>query len=216
MKISIVIPASDKNKYSTLGDLNFWGDTTLLEWKISQAKKVKNVDKIYVTSKSAKIQNIAKHNDVKVLGRDKVDNLKNLYRYASRKISSEYILWLNCTFPFLSESTINKFLKEFIKKNKNYDSAFMFHLEKEYFFKKNKPINFLSKNMITERNKIIPLKKISNGAFIFNKKYLLKNKNAFGEKPSFFKINWLESLEIKETNHIKSFANILDCFTEKK
>ena len=40
MKISIVIPASDKNKYSTLGDLNFWGDTTLLEWKISQAKKM--------------------------------------------------------------------------------------------------------------------------------------------------------------------------------
>ena len=40
MKLNIIIPALEKNKYSTSGDLAPWGDTTLLEWKIYQAKKI--------------------------------------------------------------------------------------------------------------------------------------------------------------------------------
>ena len=51
MNISIVIPASEKNKYSKKGDLSDWGDTSLLEWKISQAKKVRNIKNIFVTTK---------------------------------------------------------------------------------------------------------------------------------------------------------------------
>mgnify|MGYP000991710673 CR=1 FL=1 len=38
MKMIIVIPALEKNIYSDQGDLHPWGGTTLLEWKISQAK----------------------------------------------------------------------------------------------------------------------------------------------------------------------------------
>ena len=40
MKLNIIIPALEKNKYSTSGDLAPWGDTTLLEWKIYQAKNI--------------------------------------------------------------------------------------------------------------------------------------------------------------------------------
>ena len=43
MDISIIIPATDKNKYHDKGDLSKWGSTTLLEWKISQAKKIKKI-----------------------------------------------------------------------------------------------------------------------------------------------------------------------------
>ena len=36
--INIIIPAQEKNKYSEYGDLVSFGETTLLEWKISQTK----------------------------------------------------------------------------------------------------------------------------------------------------------------------------------
>ena len=39
MKFIILIPAQEKNKYSPNGDLVDWGSSSLLEWKISQAKK---------------------------------------------------------------------------------------------------------------------------------------------------------------------------------
>ena len=47
--INIIIPAQEKNKYSEYGDLVSFGETTLLEWKISQAKKVDGIKYIYVT-----------------------------------------------------------------------------------------------------------------------------------------------------------------------
>ena len=47
--INIIIPALEKNKYSEYGDLVSFGETTLLEWKISQVKKVKEIKDIAAT-----------------------------------------------------------------------------------------------------------------------------------------------------------------------
>ena len=135
-----------------------------------------------------------------------------MYKSSCQRVTSEYILWLNCTFPYLSENTINNFINAFFKiKKKGFDSAFMYHLEHEYFFKGKNPINFDFNKMLIERKKIVPLKKISTSATIFLKKNMLKNFN-FGNKPFFKKINWLESLEIKDTKNIKSFQSGLTYF----
>ncbi len=59
-EVNIIIPASEKNQYSEYGDLVSFGETTLLEWKISQTKKVKGIKNIYVTSSSNFIKNLCK------------------------------------------------------------------------------------------------------------------------------------------------------------
>ena len=212
MDISIIIPASEKNKYSEKGDLSKWGSTSLLEWKISQIIKIKGISDIYVSTKSKKIKEIASYYDVKIINRDKKNNLYNLYKSSCQKVKSNYVLWLNCTFPYLSEKTINNFIKSFFKAKKNgFDSAFMYHLEHEYFFKGKNPINFDSSKMLVERKKIVPLKKISNSATIFLKKNMIKN-YSFGSKHFFKKINWLESLELKDTKNIQSVQSSLNYF----
>lgn len=212
MDISIIIPATDRNKYYDKGDLSKWGSTTLLEWKISQASKIKKISEIYISTNSKKIIEIAKYYDLKIINRDNKSNLNILYRSSCQRVVSEYILWLNCTFPYLSENTINDFINSFFKiKKKGFDSAFMYHLEHEYFFKGKNPINFDFNQMLIERKKMTPLKKISAGATIFKKKNMLKNLN-FGNKPFFKKINWLETLEIKDTKNIKSLQSGLTYF----
>ena len=212
MDISIIIPATDRNKYYDKGDLSKWGSTTLLEWKISQASKIKKISEIYISTNSKKIIEIAKYYDLKIINRDNKSNLNILYRSSCQRVVSEYILWLNCTFPYLSENTINDFINSFFKiKKKGFDSAFMYHLEHEYFFKGKNPINFDFNQMLIERKKMAPLKKISTGATIFKKKNMLKNLN-FGNKPFFKKINWLETLEIKDTKNIKSLQSGLTYF----
>lgn len=210
MDISIIIPASDKNRYREKGDLSKWGSTTLLEWKISQAKKIKKISEIYISTYSKKIKEIAEYYDLKIINRVNKDDLISLYKSSSEKVKSEYILWLNCTFPYLSENTLNNFTNSFFKiKKRKFDSAFMYHLEHEYFFKGIDPINFNLDKMLIERRMIVPLKKISNGATIFKKKNMIKN-SSYGSNPFFKKINWLESLEIKNTKNIKSFQNSLN------
>ena len=62
--------------------------------------------------------------------------------------------------------------------------------------------------MPIERKKIVPLKKICNGAIIFDRKNMINNLN-IGNRPLFKKVKWAESLEIKETKNIRSFRNFL-------
>jgi len=204
MSISIVIPATDKNKYFIKGDLSNWGSTSLLEWKISQAKKINKISEIYISTNSKKIKEIANYYNLKIISRVNNNSLNYLYQYSCQKVNSEFVLWLNCTFPYLSEKTINNFVNSFLKKkNKGFDSAFLYHSEQEYFFKGKSPINFDLKQMLIERHKINALKKISNSATIFKKENMIKNSN-FGNVPFFKKIDWLQSLEIKDTKNIKS------------
>ena len=55
-KLICVVPALEKNNYSHHGDLIDWGGTTLIEWKLSQVLRVKNLEKIVVTTPSRKIK----------------------------------------------------------------------------------------------------------------------------------------------------------------
>ena len=116
MSISIVIPATDKNKYFIKGDLSNWGSTSLLEWKISQAKKINKISEIYISTNSKKIKEIANYYNLKIISRVNNNSLNYLYQYSCQKVNSEFVLWLNCTFPYLSEKTINNFVNSFLKK----------------------------------------------------------------------------------------------------
>jgi CMP-N-acetylneuraminic acid synthetase len=50
MTCSVIIPAQKHNKYHKMGDLAPFGDTTLLEWKISQCKEFIQPECIYVST----------------------------------------------------------------------------------------------------------------------------------------------------------------------
>ena len=214
MELSIIIPASKKNKYSNKGDLIEWGATTLFEWKVSQAKRLFKNSKIFVSTESNEIKKIAKEYNLNVINRKNSNNLNEIYNINNTKINTNYILYLFCTSPFLTDQTITKFIKNFfIMNKKGFDSALMYYLEHEYFYYKDKPVNFSIKNNFKERNKISPLKKITNGARIFKINKNDKKEKIF-QKSYFQKINWIESLEIKETKNLGTFENILNCFNK--
>ena len=104
--INIIIPALEKNKYSEYGDLVSFGETTLLEWKISQVKRVKGIKDIYVTSSSNLIKNLCKKNDIKFLQRKPKIALDKLHRILGKKFKNEYLLWVNPQHPFLLEKIL--------------------------------------------------------------------------------------------------------------
>jgi len=71
MNIAVVISAQETNQYHKLGDLAPFGDTSLLEWKISQCKEFIDVSKIYINSDSDIIKNIALKEGVNFIKREK-------------------------------------------------------------------------------------------------------------------------------------------------
>ena len=203
MKIDIVIPALKKNRYSPKGDLASWGNTTLLEWKISQAKKIKDIQNIYVATPDNEIILFCKQLNIKTIFRKK--KLSAMFNEISQKLNKRNLLWLNCTSPFLSEKTINKFIQKYKKNYKKYDSSLTCTFEYEYFFYNNKSFNFNAEKPPVERSRVSPLIKITNGAYITNSEIVKNSKNFIGKKPLFFQIDWLSSLEIKHSKDINIY-----------
>ena len=84
MKIDIVIPALKKNRYSPKGDLASWGNTTLLEWKISQARKINGIQNIYVATPDKDIIFFCKQLNIKTIFRKK--KLSSMFHEISQKL----------------------------------------------------------------------------------------------------------------------------------
>jgi len=213
MIIDVIIPSLSKNQYSEKGDLASWGNTTLLEWKISQVKKVIGINDIYVATPDKEIVALCKTIGIKTIKRNK--NIPNMYYEISKKLSKRYLMWVNCTSPFLSEKTLNKFIKNYKKNFKKFDSSITCFSEKEYFFFGSKSLNFNSKKPAVVRKKLIPLIKATNGACIISSDIMKKTRNVLGNKTFFFKVDWLSSLEIKESKDIDIYKTLFSYYLEK-
>ena len=214
--INIIIPALEKNKYSEYGDLVSFGETTLLEWKIAQVKKVKGIKDIYVTSSSNLIKNLCKKNDVKFLRHIPKITLDKLHRILGKKFKNEYLLWVNPTAPFFAGKDIYDFIKKFKKNSKKNDSAVTCYREQEYFFYKNKSLNFDSSKNTVSRDKIKSLARITSGAYLIKGSLAYKNGILLGKKPYFYYTNWLQSLELKTTKQIHLFNGLLENYLKQE
>ena len=87
--------------------------------------------------------------------------------------------------------------------------------ENEYFLINKNPVNFSFDEKLKERKDINPIKKIANGVSILNPKVIIEHKRLIGNKPMYYKIDWLSSLEIKDTKNINSYKSLIQNFLSK-
>lgn len=207
-ELIIIIPALAKNKYSDIGDLKKFGNITLLEWKIFQAKQIIPNKQIFVNSDNVEIKKICEKNSIQYLQRKKKLTLSEMQLNIGKKFSNKFTLWLNATSPFFDDKEILKFIKKSYLKLKKFDSIITCTLEKDYFFLKNKSINFNFKKKAEPRNKNVVLKKVTNSAYLLKGSTIIKSKNLFGSKPYFYPINFINSLEIKDEKNY-NFHNLI-------
>ena len=213
--IIIIIPALAKNRYSKYGDLHKWGDTNLLEWKISEAKKIKNHKEIYVATPDNLIKKKCKEININILPRAKNENLNIFFQKLSQKFSQNFILILTTTSPFLSSKTIMKALNRFDKVKDKYDSMCTVQKKTEYFLYKNKPLNFDFEKTHISRSKIKSIDQLSNGMFLINPKKYSKKIGILGNKSLFFRIDWLSSLEISSFEEMETYEFLINNYFNK-
>jgi CMP-N-acetylneuraminic acid synthetase len=211
----IIIPALEKNKYSLNGDLHKFGGTSLLEWKISQAKNINQYSKIIVCTPSKKIKQKCDKLGINVLVRKKTSNLSSFHKFVASKYKNKLLLYLNPTSPFLSSKIINKVILNFKKNFKKYDSACTIFENKEYFFLNKKSVNFDYNQASVSRSNISTLTNLTNGFFMISSNLSFKKSSIIGYKPLFIKLDWLSSLEIKTVNDIEAYNFLINYYFEK-
>lgn len=213
----VIIPAKEKNQYSKYGDLHPWGGTTLLEWKISQAKKINFNKNIFVATSSKQIIEKCKNLNIQIFERKKNQTLESLYDSICQNFNNRTIVWLNTTSPFLSDVNINRIINFFLKNKKNYDCLFSVRKFTEFFLLNKELINTKkNKNLFKrDRNHLYNLEMILAAIYIFRTSKKKENTYSFGGKPIFYELDWLSSLEIKNIKDLKIYKDLIVGYLEQ-
>lgn len=201
---SIVIPAIEINKYHKLGDLAPFGDTTLLEWKISQCKELVSSNQIYISSDSSKIKDIAKKEDINFIKRKNEISYGEIIKDTLLKVKEKNVLWTNSTSPFISINDYKTMLRNF-EEDGEINSIVSIYSKYDYICYDNKRLNF---NELTPRNDLKPIQIFTNGCYIIKKSIAIENKTLLSESPILFELDYLSSTEIKDI-HTYQISNAL-------
>lgn len=183
--------------------LNFFRGKSLLEIKISQLKKIKQIDRIVVSSDSNRAKMIAKKNGVFFHEREKYyasskcsgsDFFENL----AKSIEGDYLVYSPCTSPILKKNTYEKIFNDFKEFKHKYDSFNTVKVLKTFLWKKNKSINYNVSNAPNSQDLPSYFYAISFGISIISRKKMIEMKNIVGIKPKFIEIDKLESTDIDD------------------
>lgn len=228
MKILAVIPARGGSKGIKNKNLKYVGKKKLLEIAICEAKKVKKINKLIVSTDSIKIANEANKHGAEIpflrpkkLASDNslsVDVIIHAINYFKKKDKTEfdYVIMLQPTAPFRKSVHIKKAIDILIK-NKNFDSLVsVVDVEgiHPYRMKKiigNRMVNYVDQGFWNMKpRQALPKVFIRNGCIYFIKvKTLLKNHSLIGNYCYALEMKKNESINIDNMNDLK-LANIIN------
>ena len=175
------------------------GGKTLLTRAINTLNEVNQIKETYLYASQKKIINYVDNSvKFKFLKRGKyLDGdyitFKEVLTEFCKEISTDYIVLLHCTSPFIKSDTIKEMIKKI--KTDDFDSAFAATEIKNYCWYKNKPLNFDLDNL-PRTQEIEPIIVETSSLYIFKKAYFQKTKRRTGKKPYIKKIGLFEGWDI--------------------
>ena len=196
--ITVVIPCRKGSQRVKNKNFKNFSDSSLLEIKINQAKKLGL--NVVVNSDSEIAEKISKDNDIGFIQRPKYYassecNNSEHYEYLGKSVSTDLIMILQPTAPLIKDETLKKCLEMFISNIDSYDSLVTSQYAKKHVWFNNKPINYNLKNTQNSqdlKSGILP----TFGVIICKTKKLIECRNVITDRCLFYKIDDVESIEI--------------------
>ena len=208
-KIVAIIPIrKNSQRIKNKNFLNFFKGKSLLELKIEQLKKVKNIDEIVVSSDSELAKKISKRYDISFHAREKYFASSScsgskFFENLARCIDGDYLMYCPCTSPIIKQKTYNLFLNKFESIQYKYDSLNTVSILKSFLWKDNKSLNYNSIKAPNSQDLPNNYFSLTFGINIISKKNMIKFKNIVGKKPKFIVLNKLESTDINDKTDFK-------------
>lgn len=176
----------------------------LIERKISQLKKVKLIDKIYLGTNDISLKNLSLKHKINFVKREEKycdeskTNAKEMIKNMLKYVDADVILWAHPTNPFINEKLYNNAIKAFKRSKNKYDSLFSVTTLKNHFWDyKKKPVNhnpFAKKHIVA--NKLQPIYAQNGGIFIRFRKDMIADGGFVGKKPLIFEMNEIQGWDI--------------------
>lgn len=176
----------------------------LITWKIRQLKSVFSTGKIYVSTDSDEIKNIALIEGVNVHHRNKSLREEDEGLYSDviynivNDISHEHIAWVSPVVPFMDEYDYKNSIAAYVDCviNQEFDSLMTVNDVKGYYWDDQVAINYQANKSQELRTELSNVYRVTNGLFIRSKKKILEDRYYVGQNPFKMNVSKLAGLDI--------------------
>tara|TARA_B110000238_G_C16061014_1_gene410500 strand:- start:344 stop:1018 length:675 start_codon:yes stop_codon:yes gene_type:complete len=178
----------------------------LVELKLNQLLKVKEINQIILSTDDKKIidyANSLKSKKITINQRPKelalsITKTDDLINYVSNLFNKEdHVLWTHVTSPFFDEKNYSEAIKTYKKNIKKYDTLIGANIIQDFIFDKTKPYNYNPKKTYWPNTQTLKkLYKINNTIFLTSAKIYIKVKNRIGKKLFFYNVEKINSIDI--------------------
>jgi len=178
----------------------------LIEIKLKQLLKVKQIDKIFLSTNDDEILDYAASlNEPKIILHKRDEGLSSsqtstdkLVAHALELIESGEILWTHVTSPFLSTQSYDQIIEKYLEvKKQGYDSLMTTNLIHGFLWNKNKPINYdRTKEKWPRTQTLDPIHEINSAVFLASAGIYQAFDDRIGQKPYLYSLDKIQGFDI--------------------
>jgi len=212
MKIKALVAVRSGSVRVVNKNLRSFADSSLLELKLRQLKRISNLDGVIVNSNDGAMLKIAQYFGCEIVKRDEMhassdSPMSDVYKNMAENFSADIVAYINVTNPLIKDQSIYNTIEMYKKLQNEFDSVNTAHYVKEFMFRDNKPINYDLKNQ--PRSQDLPdILALNFACNVISREKMIECKNVVGEKPYIHSIDEVESLDIDTENDFE-FAEFL-------
>lgn len=178
----------------------------LIEIKLKQLLKAKQIDKIFLSTNDDEILDYAASlHESKIILHKRDESLSSsqtstdqLVAHALELIENGEILWTHVTSPFLTTQSYDQIIEKYLEVKKHgYDSLMTTNLIHGFLWNENKPINYdRTKEKWPRTQTLDPIHEINSAVFLANADIYQTLDDRIGQKPYLYPLDKIQGFDI--------------------
>ncbi|MCK0177109.1 cytidylyltransferase domain-containing protein [Mycolicibacterium sp. F2034L] len=200
VKVAALVAARGGSERVVGKNTKTFADSTLLDIKLAQLRRLRSIDEVVVSSDDDKILNVGRGYGCTV--RRRPDHLatstapmSNVYRYMAEEIEADIIVYANCTSPLVRDSTVEALIESFISLNSDHDSINTASVVREFLVLDGTPINYDPYNQ--PRSQDLPdIAALNFAVNVIRRETMIARSNVLGNAPCIHTLDQVEGMDI--------------------
>lgn len=204
-KLVAVIPVRAGSRRLKNKNIAPFAGTTLLQYKIRQLKRVKEIDEIVVSSDSDIMLSLAEHEGAKTHKRapeycdEKSKTFGEVVAHVCENCDSADIIWATCTSPLVEPEMYSRAIQQYYAEvPEKGDSLVSFEMIKRYLWDEKGPVNYELGVKHVPSQQLPPLYIVTDGICIAPRQKMIEWKYFHGHNPVRFLIDKKSAVDVDD------------------